>query len=182
MRAGYHVGMSDQRPQYGELATPEEQRRAAGLPPLDQGPPVLVDQAPVAPAHAESVAKRSHPVDRVITIGLLAYGLVNVVMTGLSYLDFTSAMNEVMRIVGVEGEFTNYAQGRLWGTVAAIVLVIGWSLTAAVSIRRLRRGLVAWWVPLVGAVVTMIATSICVAIPLMGDPAFMEYIARSSGS
>ncbi len=35
--------MTDQRPQYGELATPEEQRRAAGLPPLDEvvvAPPI----------------------------------------------------------------------------------------------------------------------------------------------
>jgi hypothetical protein len=174
--------MTDQRPQYGELATPEEQRKAAGLPPLDQTPPVVVDAPPVATAPETPPVKRSHPVDRVITIGLLAYGLINVIMTGLSYLDFATAMNEVMRVVGVEGEFTNYAQGRLWGTVAAIVLVVGWSLTATVSIRRLRRGLVAWWVPIVGAVVTMIATSVCVAIPLMGDPAFMEYIARTSGS
>ncbi|MFJ4224530.1 DUF6264 family protein [Microbacterium sp. NPDC089695] len=174
--------MTDQRPQYGEFATPEEQRRAAGLPPLDQAPHVMVEEAPIASAPDAPDVKRSHPVDRVLTIGMLAYGLINVVMTGLSYLDFASAMNQVMGIVGVEGEFTNYAQGRLWGTIAAIVLVAGWSLTAAVSIRRLRRGLIAWWVPIVGAVVTMIATSICVAIPLMGDPAFMEYIARSAGS
>lgn len=172
--------MTDQRPQYGELATPEEQRRAAGLPPVDQVPPVVVvESGPPAPAH---VTKRSHPADRIITIGLLAYGLVNVVMTALSYLDFSTAMSEVMRVVGVDGEFTNYAQGRLWGTIAAIVLLVGWSLTATVSIRRLRRGLIAWWVPLVGAAVTMIVTSVCVAIPLMGDPAFMEYIARSAGS
>lgn len=174
--------MSDQRPQYGELATPEEQRRAAGLPPLEQVPPVLVENPIAAPAAGPPPAKRSHPVDRVITIGLLAYGLINVVMTALSYLDFATAMNEVMRVVGVEGEFTNYTQGRLWGTIAAIILIVGWSLTATVSIRRLRRGLVAWWVPLVGAVVTMIVTSVCVAIPLMGDPAFMEYIARTAGS
>lgn len=174
--------MSDQRPQYGELATPEEQRRAAGLPPLDQAPPVLVDTAPAVAAPQAAPAGRSRPVDRFVTIALLAYGLINVVMTGLSYLDFATAMNEVMRVVGVDNEFTNYAQGRLWGTVAAIVLVVGWSLTAAIAIRRLRRGLVAWWVPLVGAVVTMIVTSVCVSIPLVGDPAFMEYIARSTGS
>lgn len=168
--------MTDQRPQYGELATPEEQRRAAGLPPLDQMPDVVVAAAPVAAADAERAARRANPVDRFVTVALLAYGLINVVLTAISYLDFPTAMNEVMKIVGVDGEFTNIAQGRVWGTIAAIVLVVGWSLTAAVSLRRLRSKRLSWWVPVVGAAITLLLTSICAAVPMMGDPAFVEYI------
>ncbi|WP_144877119.1 DUF6264 family protein [Microbacterium sp. 1.5R] len=172
--------MTDNRPQYGELATPEEQRRAAGLPPLDQMPEVVV--ATSAPsAEATEPARRASPVDRFITIALLAYGLINVVMTGLSYLDFPATMNEVMKVVGVDGEFTNIAQGRLWGTIAAIVLVVGWSLTAAISIRRLRSRRISWWVPVVGAALTLLLTSICAAIPMMSDPAFLEYITSTTG-
>jgi hypothetical protein len=171
--------MTDQRPQYGELATPEEQRIAAGLPPLDETPPP-VSEAPEPPA--ESARTAGHPVDRFATIALLAYGLVNVVMSGLSYLDFATVMNQAMAAMGIDGEFTNYAQGRIWGTVAAIVLVVGWSLTAWLSIRRLRRGGRSWWVPLAGAAVTLLLTSICVAVPMMSDPALMEYVAKVAGS
>lgn len=173
--------MTDQRPQYGELATPEEQRRAAGLPPLDE---VIV--APPAPPAAEGAvppvtrasapAARPRPVDRFVTIALLTYGLVNVVVTGLSYLDLPVVMNETMKLLGIEGEFTNFAQGRTWGTIAAIVLVAGWSITAALSIRRLRRRLIAWWVPIVGAVATMIIVTICISVPMMNDPAFVAYL------
>ena len=170
--------MTDQRPQYGELATPEEQRRAAGLPPIEEIPEPVVD-APVPPVEVARPA--GHPVDRFATIALLAYGLVNVVVTGLSYLDFATVMNEAMRALGIEGEFTNYAQGRVWGTVASVVLVIGWSVTAMLSIRRLRRGKRSWWVPLAGAAVTLLLTSICVAVPMMSDPAFMEYVAKAAG-
>lgn len=176
--------MTDHRPQYGEIATVEEQRRAAGLPPLDEVDPPHAGAQP-APTQAASDApvapRASNPVDRFVTIGLLAYGLVNVVMTAASYLDFSAAMDQVMSILGIDGEFTNYAQGRLWGTVAAIVLVVGWALTAYLSVRRLHRGRVSWWVPLVGAVATMFLTSIFVSIPMMGDPAFVDFLMSSTG-
>ncbi|WP_337006363.1 MULTISPECIES: DUF6264 family protein [unclassified Microbacterium] len=172
--------MTDQRPQYGELATPEEQRRAAGLPPLGEvvaAPPAPPTAGVVPPESAtDAPAKRRHPVDRLVTIALLAYGLVNIVITGLSYLDLTSVMNQTMEVLGIEGEFTNFAQGKTWGTIAAIVLALGWSLTAALSIRRLRRGRITWWLPIVGAIATMIVVSICLTVPMMGDPAFIAYL------
>ncbi|WP_447912372.1 DUF6264 family protein [Microbacterium phyllosphaerae] len=174
--------MTDQRPQYGEIATLEEQRKAAGLPPLDEMPPAAAAVAPAsAPASGGAAAARPRPVDRFITIALLAYGLINVVMTGLSYLDFPTAMNEMMKVLGVDGEFTNFAQGKVWGTVAAIVLAAGWSLTAFFSIRRLRSGKASWWVPLAGAAVTLLVASICAAIPLMNDPAFIDFVSKTAG-
>ncbi|WEK62597.1 MAG: DUF6264 family protein [Candidatus Microbacterium colombiense] len=168
--------MTDHRPQYGELATPEEQRAAAGLPPVQELPPVVVEpQGPTAPAVPATGAPR-RPVDRLVTIGLLVYGLINAIVTAVSYLDLPRVMNETMKIVGIEGEFTNFAQGKLWGTIAAILLVVGWGITAAVSVRRLRRGKLTWWVPLVGAVVTMTIVTICIAVPMMGDPAFIAHL------
>ena len=173
--------MTDQRPQYGEIATLEEQRKAAGLPPLDEMPPAAAAAPAPEPASGGAATARPRPVDRFITIALLAYGLINVVMTGLSYLDFPTAMNEMMKVLGVDGEFTNFAQGKVWGTVAAIVLAAGWSLTAFFSIRRLRGGKASWWVPLAGAAVTLLVASICAAIPLMNDPAFIDFVAKTAG-
>lgn len=178
--------MTDQRPQYGELATPEEQRRAAGLPPLGEEPvpPAAVAPTPPVvsrPPASSSASARPHRVDRFVTIGLLAYGLVNVVVTGLSYLDLPRVMNDSMSILGIDGEFTNFAQGRLWGTIAAGLLVLGWAVTAALSVRRLRRGKVTWWLPLVGAVVTMGIVSACIAVPMFNDPAFMAHLEQLAG-
>lgn len=174
--------MTDPRPQYGELATPEEQRRAAGLPPLGETTAEPAVPAPAPEPVAEAAPRRAHPVDRFATIGLLAYGLINVVVTAISYLDLTRVMNESMKILGIEGEFTNYEQGKLWGTIAAVVLVVGWSLTATASIRRLRSAKITWWVPLVGAVATMLIASMCLAVPMLNDPAFMSYLDGIGGS
>jgi Family of unknown function (DUF6264) len=180
--------MTDQRPQYGEYATPEEQRRLAGLPPLDAVAevPVLVGASQPAPVvMSEAVtpnATKPRSWDRILTIALLAYGIVSVFMTGMAYLDLPTLMNESMKILGIEGEFTNFAQGKLWGTIAAVILVVGWVVTAWISLRRLRTGKLTWWVPLVGAAATMIIVSICLAVPMMGDPAFIAYLDSSGVS
>lgn len=186
------------RPQYGEYATPEEQRRLAGLPPLDavadapaattvpesatpldsSASPASASTAFSGPASAKSLGR---PWDRIITIALLAYGVINVFMTAMSYLDLPTLMNQSMEILGIDGKFTNFAQGKIWGTVAAVVLVVGWVITAWLSLRRLRRGKLTWWVPLVGAAVTMIVASICITVPMMGDPAFIAYVSGASG-
>ncbi|MBO9626836.1 MAG: hypothetical protein J7484_10725 [Microbacterium sp.] len=166
--------MTDQRPQYGELATPEEQRQAAGLPPIAEVVPEPVPESPATPAVAAPA--RPRPADRLVTIALLAYGLVNVVITGMSYLDIAPVMDQAMKILGIDGTFTNFAQGKLWGTVAAIVLAVGWCVTAVLALRRLRTGKLTWWVPVVGAVVTSLVVSGLIAIPMMGDPAFAGYL------
>ncbi len=165
--------MTEQRPQYGEYATPEEQRRLAGLPPADVPPPPV--SAPPAPV-PESRPAPTRRVDMVATIALLAYGLVNVIMTGISYLDLPTVLEESMTMLGIDAEFTNISGGKMWGTVAAIVLAIGWTLTALLSLRRLRRGKLTWWLPLVGAAVTMFATSLCIVAALAGDPGFLESV------
>lgn len=179
--------MTEQRPQYGEYATPEEQRRLAGLPPLDAVPeaPVVAAPAPPPPAFVAAGSTAAKPAgrrwDRIITIALLAYGIVNVFMTGTSYLDLPTVLNQSMQMLGIEGEFTNFAQGRTWGVIAAVVLVVGWVLTAWLSMRRLRSGKLTWWVPLVGAVVTTIAASLCIVVPMMNDPAFIAYLNGATG-
>ena len=174
--------MSD-RPQYGEYATPEEQRELAGLPPVEAAPEASVVQAapeaPAEPAKVTSAARR--PWDRIITIALLVYGVINVFMTAMSYLDLPTLMNRSMEILGIEGQFSNFAQGKTWGTAAAVVLFVGWVITALVSLRRLRRGKITWWVPLVGAAVTLLIATICITVPMMNDPAFVEYLNDAAG-
>lgn len=141
----------------------------------------ISQRAAVSEAVAPPAAKpRSW--DRVVTIALLAYGMVSVFITGTAYLDLPTLMNDSMKILGIEGEFTNFAQGKLWGTIAAAILVVGWVLTAWISLRRLRTGKLTWWVPLVGAASTMIIVSLCLAVPMMGDPAFIAHLDSSGVS
>ncbi len=176
--------MSDDRPQYGEYSTPEEQRRLAGLPPLD---PATADLPPAgygaasasAPAASVTAPTASTPprrVDRIVTIALLAYGLVNVVVTAISYLDLPTVMNQYMQILGIAGEFTNLDDALLWGGIAAAALTGGYALTLWGSWRRMRSGKLAWWLPIVGAIAASFVVSLCLVAPMIGDPAFSEFL------
>lgn len=133
-------------------------------------PDAAVSAAPVA------APGRARPIDRLLTVMLLAYGLVTVIMSAISYLDPTSVLDESMRMLGIDADFTNYAQAKTWGIVAGVVLIVGWMVTAALSVTRLRARRLTWWVPVVGAVVFTLLAAICLTVPMVGDPAFVEYL------
>jgi energy-converting hydrogenase Eha subunit C len=180
------VGASRPAPQYGQYATPEEQRARIRQPDasiaLDAGvsPATLAQPAPTAVPAPAAVAPRRR-VDRIITVALLAYGLIAVIMTAFSLADFPAVASSSMKMIGIPGEFTNFAQGRLFGAIAAVALVVGWLITAFFSVRRLRKGRLTWWVPLVGAVVTYAIVYALLVPAIIGDPAFMDYV-RSTAS
>lgn len=197
------AGSSDSRPRpaYGEYATPEEQRArirqpdatealssgqalAAGADKIDT-PPATASGAAAsggsiagAGTGAGAPPATQRPVDRTITVALLVFGLFTVVTSIAGLIDFSGFADTWMQTAGIDAEFTNYEQGRLWGTIGAIVFSIGWLLTAYLSWRRLRRGRIAFWVPIVGAIVSYIALTACLMVPLLGDPAIADYVTR----
>ena len=114
--------------------------------------------------------------DRVIALGLLAYGLWSVITSVLAFLDPSSLIASMMQMLGITGSFSNYEQAKVWGMVAAILLIVGWVATAAWTLQRLRRGKRAWWVPLVGGAVFVTLSSLCMMVPFYADPAVISYI------
>lgn len=180
------------RPAYGEYATPEQQRAAIRQPGPEASAPPVGTAAPVAPApstastfvparptHATtSAARPTRTADRVITVALLAYGLITVISAVPQLWHFTDFAQTAMKIAGIDAPFTNTAQGDLWGRIGAIVFLVGWLLTAALSWRAIARARLGWWIPLVGAIVTFVMVTVCVTVPLFGDPAIVAHVAR----
>ncbi|WP_243073526.1 DUF6264 family protein [Microbacterium sp. SS28] len=173
------------RPQYGEYATPEEQASRIRQPDatwaLQTGQAPETADAPTVPGAWPVDTSPPPPlpstrgVDRGVTLALLAIGAFNSIFTAISYFDFAALANQAMQILGVPGEFTNLESARLWGPIAAVVLLAGFALTAFLAWRSMRARRLSWWIPVVGAIVTYIVVYICIAIPLLGDAAFMEY-------
>ncbi|KQT72563.1 DUF6264 family protein [Microbacterium sp. Leaf436] len=177
------------RPQYGEYATPEEQRARIQRPEVTEAleAGVAPQPEPVAPvaekaipsAGAGRMGLRGPLWDRILTGGLLAYGLVSTVSTIVQLLDFPTYAETAAKILGVDASYTNLSAGYLWGAVAAFIYGIGWLLTAVLTWRRLRRGRVAFWIPLAGFVVTALLAGLCVTLALVGDQQFMTAIIGS---
>lgn len=176
------------RPQYGEYATPEEQRARIRQPDVTEALEAGEAVAAVAPAPAPAPAEASAPAavapatkprsqaNRLATIALLAVGAVNVLFSVFGYLDIAPAIQRSMDVIGMPGEFTNTAAAQTWGAIAAVVLVAGYLITAIAAWRRLSAGKISWWIPLVGAVATFVIVSACLMVPLVGDPAFNAYV------
>jgi hypothetical protein len=172
--------MSADRPQYGEYASPEEQRARAGLPPLNadaaaSAPPASAPTpAPAMPPARADVPSTApaRPVGRLVTFVLLGFGLVNVLSSIPQFVNMAATLSESMELLGLEGEFTNFAAARTWGIIAVIVLLAGYAATAWLSFRQLKRNRAAWWIPLVGFIVTMSLVSACIAVVMFSDPAF----------
>lgn len=184
------------RPQYGEYATPEEQRSRIQLP--DATHQLSAGQAPVQvpvgvstagplppisaiPASGAPAARRTgkRRVDLIIALGLLGYGLVNVIVTIVQLQDFSAFVQQFMTVAGIEGEFTNYVAGQTWGRIAAIVFGVGWLLTALFVYLGARRGLWVWWIPVVGAIVSFVLLTLCLTVPLMSDPVIVEHFTNA---
>lgn len=162
-------------PRYGEYATPDEQRAAIRQPLPDA--PAPAGPAPVAEQPVTSRTRGSRA-DRVITLALLVYGLLTVVTGVPQLLDFTGFMDAWRDVAGVETPFTNVEEGRRWGAIGAAAFAGGWLLTALASVVLLRRGRAAWWMPLVGAIATFLVVSVCLSVPILGDPGMMAHFGR----
>ncbi|MAP63607.1 MAG: hypothetical protein CMH34_07670 [Microbacterium sp.] len=188
------------RPQFGEYATPEEQRRRIRQPDatwdLDSGrhtasaPPVPAPTPSAAPAPAASAGedsidadlkRRRRFADRVITVGLLVYGLFNVLTSIPLFTDYSAYADTLFEMMGLEATLGDPDGARMWGLAAAIVLGLGWLATALLSWANLRRGRISWWIPLVGALVFSFASGLLLTVPLFSDPAVWDLLVQNAG-
>ncbi|MDR6691389.1 hypothetical protein J2X55_002301 [Microbacterium sp. 1154] len=176
------------RPQYGEYATPEEQRARiqrpevtealeAGVAP--QPEPVVEQRASSKPAPMPVPTTRGGRIDRIVTFGLLVYGLFSVVTTIIQLLNFPEYANNFARVFRVDATFTNLTAGYLWGAAAAAVTGIGWLFTALFTWRSMKRGRISFWIPIVGALISTIIAAVLSLIGMSSDPQFLSAVMGS---
>ena len=176
------------RAQYGEFATPEEQQRARGLPEpsRESEAPAQADGPSNGPANtapwvsqsvpaARSAVGSAHPVDRVVTLILLAVGLFLVLNSIPGYLAMPEAMQTVYDQLGA-GVYPAADVAASLGVTALIVQVVIWVATAASAWFAMKRGRLAWWIALLGGVLAFIAMMVIVSTALFADPGFIDNI------
>ena len=170
------------RPQFGEYATPEEQKKAIKVPLDDvESIPVESQVSPTSHISVQTPApvKAAPGGNRFATVLLLGIGLVTILLSLSALVDLPDAISSAFAQMGV-GNFTSVALAQTMGWTAILIEVVLWGVALWLSLRALGRGKVAWWIPLVFGVIANIAVFACVAIAMGGDPAFMEYVSRTS--
>jgi hypothetical protein len=176
------------RPRYGEYAPegwswqpPAEQGTDAAASAPHPAPPPPTAPAP-APAAASPAAAATAPrtVDRFFTILLLAVGAVGAWNTSVSLQQLPGAIQTVYSQQGVG----TYTPQEWLPTLALVGTVFMLGLYAAVlgwAIARMRARKVAFWVPLAGGAIAMVATIVLTSIVFLSDPTFQSYLERMSG-
>lgn len=190
------------RPQFGEYASPEEQRARIAEPideqraeelgiapvvPIEAKPePTLREQtrqAPQAPAPdgpSSPVAlppggRRPVTGDRLATSLLLGLGLVGLIVTMPNLLDLPGIIRPALVQLGVSG-YSSDGIASAMGILALGLQIAIWIAAVVLSMRSLRTGRLTFWIPLVAGVAANIVLFICFAVAVGADPAFMEFV------
>ena len=187
------------RPQYGEYATPQEQAKiiADSLPPVSallappparpptarpptgggsgHRPPDAATRvganAPVRPA----TPRRTRRWDLVLTAVFLGYASVNVIAQLVSRDTLATIVTQFFVAQGI-GVYTPTALTTTLGNVFNIVTLALFVVTVLATTWMLRRGRVAFWVPIVGGVAATIVALVFVVILLQSDPMFTAHL------
>ena len=167
------------RPEYGEYASAEDQAKAiarsrprgASIP-----EPSLAEPAPEQPPSA--AAAPGGMLDRLVTVVLLALGLVYLIGGAGGYLDLPTTLDTVYAQFGI-GDYTPIAATAAFGIAFVASQAVIWVISALWSYRRLSRGRRSWWVPMLGAIATFLVTVALFGALLASDPAFLAYVSTA---
>jgi hypothetical protein len=145
---GKRMSDSRPRPEYGEYATPEQQAAAMGkayLPPLDAAAPVTTTE-PVAHPSGMSLRPGGNLIDRFATIFQLGIGLVLLLTSDFFHVaeNANIALAEFGLSQRIPGAIDHYGWLLLTANIVLLLATFVWAYA------RLRRGRLAFWVPLVG--------------------------------
>jgi len=161
------------RPQFGELA-PEGW---SWTPPKDDSAtpavPVAPDAASIPTAATAPVASRAPGWDRPVTLALLIFGL----LVTFFMVSVLGSLPEAMQVLYTQedlGTYTPAASVAGLITAGRIVEAGIWLLTTVLSILLLTRGRRAFYVPLVGGAVSVVAIFVFIGVVLTTDPTLLE--------
>ncbi len=157
------------RPQYGEYA-PDGW---TWQPPSGEGTSDPAPQMSTPPPAAPAAGAR--PVDRVITVVLLAVAVLGALNTVLSLQQLAPQVQLVYDQQGI-GDYTPPTWLPTLVIVATIVQLGLLAVTIVWSVRRLRAGRLAFWVPLAGGAASVIVMMVLMSIVFLNDPAFLAYL------
>jgi hypothetical protein len=166
----------------GPVSAPTPGLDAPASPDESARPAVPAGAAPARPAYLAGQGARRAPwrFDAAITIGLLAAGLVNVVGSIQANADPAQAIDQSFSVFGA-GAYTTTPQTAVIGIAVNVVNIVVFVLTAWISLELVKRKRVAFWVPIAGALLAGLVTTVLVLSLILADPAFQQFMASRTG-
>jgi hypothetical protein len=140
------------------------------------GAPAIVPEPTLEPPRATPAsASPNRSRDVTITTVLLLLGVFDVVWSFSTFADLAPALTAVYAQFGIEGTASG-ALAAPYGVAINAARVAILAATVVVSLLLISRHRRAFWVPLVGWALAGIVSSILVAVVMLGDPAYVDWI------
>lgn len=166
---------ADQKPRQEQKAKPTKDNNSD------------LKQVPI-PLTPEEKRERSLAFDRFLTWGLIFVGIFSV-FTGLGdYINPRTTMNALYEelntlVPSLElGTFQNVAFASAMGWVAVTIQAVILALVVWWSRQRMKAKKFSWWIPISGAILSNILSTVCIFIALLSDPSFTEALTRFTAS
>jgi hypothetical protein len=196
---------SPSRPQYGEYASPEDQAKAIRVPirpPEQQRPSVPspvegrgvgrgVGAGPSAGPwlrpgqHGElpgtgrplgASRRTGSPRDIGVTVALLAIGLFWVLVSLPGMADLPATIQQTYAMQGYTGHYGPVALGAAIGLAINISQLVLWAVTCGLSVLAIRRRRRAFYIPLLGALVSGLVVMVLTIVAMLNDPGLLHYL------
>lgn len=113
--------------------------------------------------------------DLVLSIGLLCYGLLNVIAGMFQYSNVAGVINQAYELQGI-GEFTSTDLATSVGVAINVVNIGLYLVTLVITVRLLRASKLSFYVPVIGGTLASIVTVVLLLVVVFNDPAFLDYL------
>lgn len=157
------------RPQFGELAPEGWSWQPPQPEQADRNP-----TPPPPPAPAPGGVPRW---DRAVTMTLLILGLLGATFAASVLI----ALPDAVQLLYTQQNLGTYVPAASVAPLLTLGMVLQcliWLVTAGISVWLLVRGRRAFWVPLVGAAVSLVALFVVMSIAITSDPTLLDYYSR----
>ncbi|MFC4241931.1 DUF6264 family protein [Gryllotalpicola reticulitermitis] len=194
------------RPEYGEYASPEEQRAAIKQPAEWQLEPEQTDASPQEPEQgayrpgigqppapqfrayheqrpiAGAPARRVNPWDRLATLVLLGFGLYNVIsMIANAVGDGALVRRSAATLSASDEQLLNGFPNWIWVATAVAYSVV-WLIALSASLRAMRSGRIAFWIPLLAGIIATMLVLALMVIAVGENPGLLNNVPTPGGT
>jgi len=170
------------RPRYGEYAPPgwswqppEAAESSAPAEPARPEPAPLPQRQPASADASAPPTRRAPGWDRILTIGLLAFGAFGAWNSAASLQEIPRQMQLSYDLMGV-GTFTPPEWLPTVVLVGTIVQLALYAVVLGLSVLRLRAGRLAFWIPLAGGAASFAVTLVLLSIVMLNDPTYVDFV------
>ena len=124
--------------------------------------------------------RRAPSWDPIVTVMLLVFGLYNVTTEVAQARDLKATMFDPLYASAGLGTYSNAQLATVDGLIISAVSVLCLVLAIGFAVPRIRTKRVAFWIPLVCALISIAVSLVLVLAPLLSDPVFVSRLMRAT--